>query len=114
MGFLELVEYHNYFMLVCIQSNDRCYSIAIVKQVAMQVSSLHPCMHYCESAYRGPKCYVINTFFPNDPLWDCQQCDNEGTCCTGTNTPPWFSVDLGHPTSDDIEVRICHNEDTVD
>ena len=70
--------------------------------------------YYCESAYKGPDCYVINTFFANDPLWDGQQCDNEGTCCTGTNTPPWFSVDLGHRTSDDIEVRICHNEDTVD
>jgi hypothetical protein len=51
-------------------------------------------------------------FFPDDPLWDGQQCDDEGTCCTGANTPPWFSVDLPSPTSDDIEVRICGDEDT--
>ena len=34
--------------------------------------------YYCESAYRGD-CFIRNTFFPNDPLWDGQQCDNEGT-----------------------------------
>lgn len=67
--------------------------------------------YYCESAYRGD-CFVNDVFFPNDPLWDGQQCDNEGTCCTGTNTPPWFSVDLADRTGDDIEVRICHDENT--
>ena len=49
-----------------------------------------------------------------DPLWDGQQCDNEGTCCTGTNTPPWFHVDLPDSTHDDIEVHICHNQDHTD
>ena len=70
---------------------------------------------YCESAYQGD-CFESGTFFPNDPLWDGQQCNNEGTCCTGdgVNTPPWFSVVLANPTSDDIEVRICHNQDTND
>ena len=70
--------------------------------------------YYCESAYQGNNCYVVNTFFPKDPLWDGQQCDNEGTCCTGANTPPWFSMDLGVPTRDDIEVRICHNQRSSD
>lgn len=69
--------------------------------------------YYCESAFQG-NCFVVDTFFPNDPLWDGQQCDNEGTCCTGANTPPWFSVDLTDTTSDDIEVRICHNQSSSD
>ena len=66
---------------------------------------------YCESAYQGPNCFESGTFFPNDPLWDGQQCNNEGTCCTGdgVNTPPWFSVALSNPTRNNIEVRICHN-----
>ena len=71
--------------------------------------------YYCESAYDstdGSNCFITNRFFPNDPLWDGQQCDNEGTCCTGANTPPWFSVSLRSPTSDDIEVRICGDEET--
>ena len=61
--------------------------------------------YYCESAYKlgVNDCYVVNRFFPDDPLWDGQQCDNdEATCCTGTNTPPWFSVALPNSTSDDI------------
>jgi hypothetical protein len=59
--------------------------------------------------------WVSNRFFSNDPLWDGQQCENdEGTCCTGANTPPWFSVDLPDTTSDDIDVRICHDQDTTD
>ena len=68
--------------------------------------------YYCESAYRGD-CYTFN-FLPDDPLWDGQQCNNEGTCCTGANTPPWFSVSFPGTTSDDIEVRICHDQDTTD
>ena len=69
--------------------------------------------YYCESAYNnGSSCYSLDSFFPNDPLWDGLQC--EGACCTGTNTPPWFSVDLSHSTNDDIEVRICHDQDTND
>ena len=69
--------------------------------------------YYCESAFEGD-CTVNGIFFPADKLWDGQQCNNEGTCCTGANTPPWFSVDLPDSTSDDIEVRICHNQSTGD
>ena len=69
--------------------------------------------YYCESAYQGD-CWTVNRFFPGDPLWDGQQCDNEGTCCTGTNTPPWFNVELSNSTSDDIEVRICHDQNYHD
>ena len=63
--------------------------------------------YYCESAYRGD-CFT-HGYLPDDPLWDGQQCEHEGTCCTGANTPPWFSVRLSGTTSDDIEVRICHD-----
>ena len=70
---------------------------------------------YCESAYQGD-CFEDGTFFVNDKLWDGQQCNNEGTCCTGDgiNTPPWFSVTLSNPTRDDIEVRICHDQHSDD
>ena len=69
--------------------------------------------YYCESAHQGD-CWINDIFFATDPLWDGQQCDNEDTCCTGTNTPPWFSVDLPNSSSDDLEVRICHDQDTSD
>ena len=69
--------------------------------------------YYCESAneaeiesFAGPP-----EFFAADKLWDGQQCDHEGTCCT-TKSPPWFSVELANSTNDSIEVRICGDEGT--
>ena len=50
--------------------------------------------------------------YSNDKLWDGQQC--EGTCCTGTKSPPWFSVQLHAPTTDAIEVSICCDQNTND
>ena len=67
--------------------------------------------YYCESGNPGQNWQGQD--FPNDKLWDGQQCSHEGTCCTGANTPPWFNVSLRNPTSDDIEVRICGNERTT-
>ena len=67
--------------------------------------------YYCESG--NPTLAWKGQIFLNDKLWDGEQCNHEGTCCTGTNTPPWFSVNLGSPTSDDIEVRIMGSESTA-
>ena len=66
--------------------------------------------YYCESG--NPTLDWAGRQFPSDKLWDGEQCSTEGTCCTGANTPPWFSVNLNSPTSDDIEVRICGTEST--
>ena len=66
--------------------------------------------YYCESGNSNR-----NTQFQaylSDKLWDGEQCNHEGICCTRTNTPPWFSVNLSNPTSDDIEVRIMGSEGT--
>ena len=63
--------------------------------------------YYCESG-NPTNTWSPNRFYPSDPLWDGQQC--EGTCCSNGKSPPWFSVDLPNPTSDNIEVRICTNE----
>ena len=51
--------------------------------------------YYCDGSYNGA-------------LWDGEDCTT--TCCT-FNSPPFFHVTLPHPTSDDIEVRICIDED---
>ena len=59
-----------------------------------------------------PPSYVGNNYFCdgnyNDALWDAMDCTSN--CCT-FNNPPWFNVSLPAPTSDDIEVRICGDED---
>ena len=65
--------------------------------------------YYCES---GSLSYPLNNYlYSSDKLWDGKQC--EGSCCTGTDTPPWFSVQFNTTTSDNIEVRICGSESTM-
>ena len=67
--------------------------------------------YYCESGNPNTNA-VQDTFYASDKLWDGQQC--EGTCCTGTQSPPWFSVQLSVPTNDSIEVHICCDQSTSD
>ena len=64
--------------------------------------------YYCESGNSGQDLQA--SLYEHDPLWDGQQC--EGTCCNGTNSPPWFSVKLPAPTTKGITVSICGNEGT--
>ena len=71
--------------------------------------------YFCESGNTGRQIHSRTEFFEGDPVWDGEQC--EGECCSNGKSPPWFSVTLPNPTSDDIEVRICgdegiQNEDT--
>ena len=43
----------------------------------------------------------------DDPLWDGAGCGPMSTCCA----PPWFYKQLPQPTTDDIEMRVCRDED---
>lgn len=60
---------------------------------------------------RQPLPFVGDNYFCDDyrngALWDGLDCVNG--CCT-FNSPPYFTAALPTPTSDDIEVRICHDE----
>ena len=48
--------------------------------------------------------------YPNDALWDGQQCNGlEGPCCTNQNMP-WFKKTLDVTTSEDIELRLCRSQ----
>ena len=68
--------------------------------------------YYCESGNSNDinRTYIFGSFYSADKLWDGKQC--EGTCCTDSKSPPWFSVHLPNPTTESIEVRICGNEAT--
>ena len=71
----------------------------------------------CDTSDRNqaplPPSFVGDNYFcdaeHNGALWDSMGCTSP--CCT-FNSPPWFSVTLSSPTSDDIEVRICSDEMT--
>ena len=65
--------------------------------------------YYCESASDVVR--NSNTLYPDDPLWDGQQCTNlEGPCCTHPNMP-WFAKMLNEITTENIELRSCFNRD---
>ena len=68
--------------------------------------------YYCESGNPSSTFEITDAFrYTSDPLWDGQQC--EGQCCSDGRTPPWFSVTLANPTTDDIEVRVCGTESAM-
>ena len=65
--------------------------------------------YYCESG--NPNTWWSNSLYPNDPLWDGQNCPSlEAPCCTNPNLP-WFFRDFGNATSsEDLELRVCGDE----
>ena len=64
--------------------------------------------YYCESGIASGG--WSNVLYPNDPLWDGQQCGGlEGPCCTNSKMP-WFIKTLNETTTEDIELRVMVNE----
>ena len=75
-------------------------------------SSRCPCESTDRLAAPLPPSFVGNNYFcdgANGALWDGLDCTD--ACCT-FNSPPWFDVTLPTPTSDDIMVRLCSDEQT--
>ncbi len=64
--------------------------------------------YFCETGSRQLSNLI---FYPDDPLWDGQGCGGTSTCCE-FNNPPWFCKQLPQPTTDNIELRRCADENT--
>ena len=47
---------------------------------------------YCESANEEQLHIFAGQFFVTDKLWDGQQCDHEGTCCTTNSIPRIYNL----------------------
>ena len=60
---------------------------------------------FCESGFHSAWSNQL-MLFPDDVLWDGQNCTSNSTCCQ-LNNPPWFTKNLTNSTTDDIELRIC-------
>lgn len=58
--------------------------------------------YFCESGNTGQ---FENQWYLDDPLWDSQGCASGSPCCDRGG--PWFTNEVGHSVSDDIEVRMC-------
>uniref|UniRef100_A0A1X7UPM3 Fibrinogen C-terminal domain-containing protein n=1 Tax=Amphimedon queenslandica TaxID=400682 RepID=A0A1X7UPM3_AMPQE len=67
--------------------------------------------YYCESATDS---VAVDTFYPNDTLWDGQQCNGLESPCCASSKMPWFLKVLNQSTLDDIEMRICSTESYPD
>ena len=48
--------------------------------------------------------------YQDNPLWDSTNCPENSSCCQ-LNDPPWFCKDLGKEYRNDIEVRLCTDEE---
>ena len=64
--------------------------------------------YFCESGLQiaWNTSLYSHTFFPNNALWDGQNCISSSTCCQ-LNSPPWFTKTLNVSTTYDIELRLC-------
>ena len=69
--------------------------------------------YFCDTAFSVRYSTVPNyhSIQVSDPLWDGEGCGSTNTCCYDPQRevdPPWFVKTLSSPTSDDIEMRLCH------
>ena len=62
--------------------------------------------YFCDTASTE---HWQHRLYPDDPLWDGAGCGTANTCCS-LNNPPWFLKQLPSTTTDDIEMRMCHDE----
>ena len=92
-GVAESYYGYNLLRCPCDTSND--------DRVPSFVGNDYFCESGLNSAWIGQ--YI---FYPDDPLWDGQNCRDTSTCCE-FNNPPWFTKTLNASTTDDIELRIC-------
>ncbi len=60
--------------------------------------------YFCESGLNSVWIRNQYIFYPDDPLWDGQNCASN--CCQ-LNNPPYFTKTLPAPTTNRIELRIC-------
>ena len=67
--------------------------------------------YFCDTGASGT--FNHRTFYSADPLWDGAGCGPLNTCCT-FNNPPWFFKQLPQPTTDDIEMRVCTDQERND
>ena len=66
--------------------------------------------YFCDTGSTGSEASNHHGFYPSNPLWDGQGCGSNSTCCS-FNTPPWFFKTLSSTVGDNLELRICSDED---
>ena len=67
--------------------------------------------YFCDTGNDGPT--WERRVYSEDPLWDGAGCNPTNACCD-FNNPPWFCTALPAPTTLDMELRQCHDQDQGD
>ena len=62
--------------------------------------------YFCDTGATTEDSVTDSMFFRNNPLWDCE----EQSLNCDVSTPPWFYKELPQPTTNNIEMRICRDE----
>ena len=70
--------------------------------------------YYCESGFANHVTSLRNIFYTSDPLWDGSGCNLPSTNCCSNVDMPWFYRVFAMPQQDNIEARICTDQDFVD
>ncbi len=70
--------------------------------------------YYCESGNPSIPSGYTRSLYPNDPLWDGEQCNGLESPCCNSAMLPWFHKVLDSPTDDYIEARVCADSSTND
>ena len=65
--------------------------------------------YYCDG---WPQPYT-RTWYPQYRLWDGEGCPAGNTCCDPPNLP-WFHRTLNTTSTEDLEVRLCHDQSVGD
>ena len=65
--------------------------------------------YYCDSAVERN---AVSGKFYTKPLWTGKECTPPNFCCSRSGMP-WFCKTLPVSTTDHIEIRNCHNDNTV-
>ena len=63
--------------------------------------------YYCESGRLLND--AVTVVYTDDPVWDGDGCSDGNNCCSDPSLP-WFYRQLPRTASEDIETRICCNE----
>ena len=94
-----LHEHNSYWSNVCPCTNTRNSQRAAIPSFVGHD-------YFCDT---GSENHYQEIFYGDDPLWDGEGCGQFSACCSW-NSPPWFMKQLSSPTSDDIEMRLCADE----
>ena len=86
---------------------DACPCAPAASGTSGRIPSFVETHYFCESgSVDGSDLFM----FHNEVLWDGEGCFFTGNTCCSFSSPPFFTIQLQAPTSDDLEGRLCGYE----